>query len=204
MTLRSCSRALALMFFVLPASAGAVRAGQDTPVRDSTHALSGAWIRNAELSDDPATAMRGARGGGPEGRPGGGGRAMGGRSGRPPETEGDRARMSTVMASPDRLTLTIGSGHVIFVDADGMSQTFATTNREEKHYFGNQMAVTRTKWDDGRLIREITFEGGVKRTETYVALAGEPRRLRLAIEVGGARLPREIKFQSTYDDARAR
>jgi hypothetical protein len=103
---------------------------------------------------------------------------MGGRGGMDPaQMEEMRAVMAEAAQAPATLNITVRNSAVAFVDADGVPQVFATTNKKEKHTLGSRTVETKTKWDDGRLIREVNFDGGLKRTETYALLPGEKRQL---------------------------
>ena len=190
---------------------GPVAAPQE---HDKSPALSGAWVRNAELSQEgkPASAemqdkRRTTTEGGMRGRGGGrgAGRGGGGRAGMDAEQMQEmRATMAEAMQAPAKLNITVRSTAVTFVDADGVSQNFATRNEKEKHTLGVRAVETKTRWNDGRLIREVHFAGGLKRTETYSLLPGEKRQLELTLKIEGGRMPDPITVKSIYDDAIAR
>jgi hypothetical protein len=195
---------------VMVAPTGVAAVPQQT---DKSPAMSGAWVRNVELSQDGAQAIaemqkkrRSAIGGGMGGRGAGrgGGRGGGGRDGMDPaQMEEMRASMAEAAQAPAKLNITVGKSAVAFVDA-GVPQAFATTNKKEKHTLGSRAVETKTKWDDGRLIKEVNFDGGLKRTETYELLPGEKRQLQLTLKIEGGRIPDPITVKSIYDDAIAR
>lgn len=180
--------------------------------------LTGAWRINHEASDHG-----GAPGGGdgpedaPPGRPpgggpgghghGGGGRGgfgggMGGPGGSGHGEAADREKMRermeegrAMMEAAERLTITQADDLVTIVDAEGRIEKLAPNGTKEKHLVGNTQAEVRTKWDEGRLVSEISIGDGLKFTRTLsIEKAGDGTR-HLLVEVapkgemGGRRPP---------------
>jgi hypothetical protein len=190
---------------------GAVQNAPESP------SIAGAWTLNKDRTDDPAKVLagvqsersRGGDGGGAR-MPGGFGGGMGGRRG---GTGEDRSRMDpekmqemrdlmrNAIEPPARLTITQVEGTITFTDGDGRSQTYATTNKKEKHPFENRTVETKTKWDHGRLIRETSLGDGMKLTETYT-LAPETRELHVLVKLESQHGP--LTLRRVYDDASIR
>jgi hypothetical protein len=182
---------------------------------DKTPSIAGAWSLNTSLSDDPAKVMadrQGERRRGGGGRmPGGmGGMGGGGRGGGMGDGGGDleqmqemREVMNKAIEAPVRLTITQADGDVTFTDVDGRSKTFAANNKKEKHQFENRTVDTKTRWDDGRLVRETSLGDGMKLTETF-SVAGESRQLQVIVKLESSRMPGPVTLKRVYDDRSAR
>lgn len=176
----------------------------------SANNLTGAWRLNKDLSDDLEKVMKathggrhGSSGGGahtpPSGRgahgPGMHGGARDTRSG---GMDPEQQMRMWLHEPPARLTITQTDRSVTFTEGDGRSQTLATTNEKQRLPLGSGTVEVRTKWDDGRLVKETSLSDGTKVTETY-SLVSEPRRLQVMVELAGARLPRPASFRRVYN-----
>jgi len=182
---------------------------------DKTPSIAGAWSLNTSLSDDPAKVMadrQGERRRGGGGRmPGGmGGMGGGGRGGGMGDGGGDleqmqemREVMNKAIEAPARLTITQADGDVTFTDGDGRSTTFAANNKKEKHQLQNRTVDTKTRWDDGRLVRQTSLGDGMKLTETF-SVAGESRQLQVIVKLESSRMPGPVTLKRVYDDLSAR
>lgn len=170
----------------------------------------GAWLLNAELSDDPPEARDEARsrGGGRMpggGRPGGFGGGMRGRGvtrgGSMPDREEMRDRrelLELLVQPPPTLKIAQGAGAVTFAERDGRTTTYATNGKKEKHVLGTTQVETRTRWDGRRLVKEISAGGGVKATETYSIDENDGGRLHVLVKVESAPMPR-LTLRRVYD-----
>jgi hypothetical protein len=184
----------------------AVASGQSA---QSANNLTGAWRLNKNLSDDLAKVMEathggthGSSGGGrhtpPSGRGGHGpGMHGGGRDSRG-GTDAEQQMRMWLHEPPAKLTITQTDSSVTFTEGDRQSQTLATTNEKQRLPLGSGTVEVRTKWDDGRLVKETSLSDGTKVTETY-SLVSEPRRLHVMVTLAGARLPRPVSFRRVYD-----
>jgi hypothetical protein len=180
---------------------GAVQHGADSTQSQQvqTTTLTGAWTLNKHLSDDPGqvmTAMHGERrsgsGHGPWRH---GGRGHGGTDSA--QMQATHARMHRAIA-PARLTVTQSTGSITFTDGDGRSQTLTTNNKKQKVPLDDRTVEVRTKWVDGRLVKETSAWDGVKLTETY-SLASEPRQLHVMMKLESPHLPRSVNLRRVYD-----
>lgn len=180
-----------------------------TPAAE-TGRIDGAWVLNAELSDDPSRARDEARspagGAGPDGGPpggfGGGMRGRGGTgSGRMPDREEMRNRrelMELLVQPPPALTITQGVGAVTFAERDGRTTTYATNGKKETHVLGTIQVENRTRWNGRRLVKEISAGGGVKATETYSIDEDDGGRLHVVVTIDSAPMPR-LTLRRVYD-----
>jgi hypothetical protein len=155
--------------------------------------LTGVWTLNKDLSDDPAQTMAATHGERP-GRSGHGPWRHGGRG------RGDPGQMQAMHAQmhPARLTITQASGSITFTDGEGRSQTLTTNNKKQKLPLHNRTVEVRTKWDDGRLVKETSLGDGMKLTETY-SVVSEPRQLHVMVKLEGSHLPRPVNLRRVYD-----
>jgi hypothetical protein len=142
-------------------------------------ALVGAWTLNTDLSDKRQEPQDGQNGGGRRQGQGGSARRGGGGFGRggfgggngatssmsPEERQRLRDELRDIMNPPDRLTITeansmiiitAGDGHVERLTANGKKIADESTKIERK-----------TKWDNDKLVTEISGAGPRKITETY-------------------------------------
>jgi len=149
--------------------------------------IAGAWMLNTDLSDKPEQSTQadggdrgsgggygrggGGRGGGRGGRRGGfGGGGFGGRGGQqtgsasPEERERMRQAMRDIMEAPSRLTITQTSSMVTIVTDDGRTTRLAPTGKGIKDE--STKIERKTKWDNGKLVSEISGVGRGKITET--------------------------------------
>jgi hypothetical protein len=178
--------------------------------RDRIPNLTGVWSLNNGLSDDAAKLMEtqfggdhGGSGAGhrPPGGAGGHGPGMHGGGGRemsPEQMRAMRARMMSALDAPARLTVTQADGSITITDSYGRSQRLATNNKKEQLPLDNRMVDVKTRWDDGRLVKETSLADGMKLTETYSTIA-EPRQLHVMVKLEGSHLPRPIIFRRVYD-----
>jgi hypothetical protein len=65
------------------------------------------------------------------------------------------------------------------------------------------MVEVKTKWDDGRLVKETSLGDGMKLTETY-SLIAEPRQLHVMVKLEGSHLARPINFGRVYSEETVR
>jgi len=182
--------------------------------RDRIPNLTGAWSLNKGLSDDAAKLME-TQFGGDHGGSGAGHRPPGGAGGHGPGMHGGggmggaremsqeqmramRTRMMSVLDAPARLTVTQADGSITFTGSDGRSQKLATNNKKEQLPLDNRMVDVKTKWDDGRLVKETSLGDGMKLTETYSTIA-EPRQLHVMVKLEGSHLPRPVNFRRVYE-----
>jgi hypothetical protein len=153
-----------------------------TQTDNKVRAIVGAWTLNTDLSDKRQEPQDGQNGGGRRQGQGGSGRrggfggggfgrgGFGGGSGStssmsPEERQRLRDELRGIMNPPDRLTITetnsmiiitAGDGHVERLTANGKKITDESTKIERK-----------TKWDNDKLVTEISGAGPRKITETY-------------------------------------
>lgn len=206
---RSVPRTTPLMLavFALCVFANGMPTSAAASQNNETTDLTGLWTLNEDLSDDPANVMEamqaerhggsggGGFGGHGPGMHGGGGRG-GGRGGRDPEQM--RAHMNAIIEPPGRLTITQTDSAIAFTDGDGRSQTLATTNKKEQHPFENATVDVKTKWDDWRLVKETSFDDGLKLTETY-SLDPNAGQLHVLVKLEGSHMPRAVTLRRVYD-----
>ena len=83
------------------------------------------------------------------------------------------------------------------------SKTFAANNKKERHQFENRTVETKTRWVDGRLVRETSLGDGMKLTETF-SLAREGERLHVGVKFESSHLPRPLTLERVYDDTSTR
>jgi len=197
---RWCCGIVALL--CVPASALAQATSSD--IRPE---LAGGWTLNREASTFAAggdTGRGSERGGGDRGaglgRPGGAGRGGfggfgGGRGDVPQIDERERtamqAAMTEVMEAPVHLIVTQDPGSVTFVDGEGRSRRYETSDKKEKHQLQGATIETRTKWDRTRLRQDISLaRGSIART---FEIAPETHQLIVTITMpappGGGRPP---------------
>jgi hypothetical protein len=163
--------------------------------RDATAGLSGVWKLNQGLTDDPSKVMRASGGHGP------------GMHGSGPNREGMdpqqiRARRQ-LLEAPSRLTITQTDNAVTFTESDGRVQTLTTDNKPQRLQLGTQAVDVKSRWDSGRLVKEMSLGDGLTLTETY-AVTAEPRQLHVTVKLDGAHLPQPINFRRVYDAERLR
>jgi len=204
------NRSIALVSLIMLAAALLV-----TPYRARAQAgagsIAGAWTLNADLSDKPqqqTQADGGDRGGG-YGR--GGGRYGGGRGGRgggfggrgggqtsgvnPEDRERMRQAMRDIMNAPNRLTITQTSSMVTIVADDGRTTRLDPNGKGIKD---ESTKITRkSKWDNGKLVSEISGAGPGKITETY-AIDPEHHRLTVTVQMEN-RGPQARVIHRVYD-----
>ena len=187
----------------------------------SAGSIAGAWTLNTDLSDKPEQGTQadgGDRGsGGGYGR--GGGRSGGGRGGRggrgggfggggfggggggqtsgvnPEDRERMRQAMRDIMNAPNRLTITQTSSMVTIVTDDGRTTRLDPNGKGIKD---ESTKITRkSKWDNGKLVSEISGAGPGKITETY-AIDPEHHRLTVTVQMEN-RGPQARVIHRVYD-----
>ena len=172
--------------------------------------LAGVWRFNKDLSDDLAKVMEATHGGShgssgrgghtpPSGRGGHGpGMHGGGRDSRSGGMDAEQQMRMWLHEPSAKLTITQTERAVTFTEGDGRSQTLATTNEKQRVPLGTGIVEVRSKWDDGRLVKETSLDDGTKVTETY-SVVSEPRQLHVMIKLAGSRLPRPVNVRRVYD-----
>jgi hypothetical protein len=181
--------------------------------------IAGAWMLNTDLSDKPEQSTQadggdrgsgggygrggGGYGGGRGGRRGGfGGGGFGGRSGQqtgsasPEERERMRQAMRDIMEAPSRLTITQTSSMVTIVTDDGRTTRLAPTGKGIKDE--STKIERKTKWNNGKLVSEISGVGRGKITETY-AIDPEHHRLTVTLQMENPRGPQARVIHRVYD-----
>jgi hypothetical protein len=195
-----------ILVLVLPISA--------TQADERHAAFLGAWVLNAELSDDPQEISgsdrdRGGRGGGFGGRRGG----FGGRDGdgnRPaPEDIAERRTgiqegMRDLTSVPRRMTISGSQDEVILTYDDGRVIRLLPDGREHAGLAGSRMRLTRTtRWDSATLITDIELEGRLRFEvkQTYEVRNGEAgKQLIVTSRFGGGPFREEEReFRRIYD-----
>jgi hypothetical protein len=186
-------------------------AGQSTPDRVVLE-LTGAWVLNNDLSDQPGE-TRGADDGGRgrSGRPGGsggggfgggmggGGMGGGGRGGfanpgggggmgSPEDMERMRAVMEVALRAPSRLTIVKADERLVVTDEEGASFRVPLDGKKDTGAANGVGFETTAKWENNTLRIERKFKGGLKLVEDYVASA-DPRQLIISSKVEGGRMP---------------
>lgn len=170
-------------------------------------ALAGVWVRNGEQSDAPTTpgdrgGERGRRGGmGPMGRGGGFGRGGAGRGGGrmggdPEEMARVREAMRDILQPPDRLIITETDSMIAIAGPDGRTTRLAPDGRKIKDE--NTKVERRTRWEDDKLISEISGAGPGKITQTFSIEPGR-RRLRIVVQTEGGPGGRSRTINHVYD-----
>lgn len=159
----------------------------------------GGWSLNKEQSSAPPTAgtrgsgdgSGGRRGrgvfGGPRGGGGGmgrrgmGGGGFGGPGGRGQmDPEQMRARMELtreVMRPTPHWVITSDGDVLTFADADGRSTKYTINDKKEKHQLTGGTIETKSRWDNGQLMQELSLPGGMKMKRAFSLESGDVPRL---------------------------
>ncbi len=192
--IRLFASAAAAAALVLPVHA------QNKTATAATPDISGVWKLNRDASDqapgapggqqggDEGTHRRGGDtdGGGRRGGYGGGGMGRGMRGGGmrgglggpggqrdPEQMKKMRDFMQAVLATPDAVTIAQHDGEISFTDDQGQVTKVQPNGKDEKHVFGSETGKTKTKWDSGQLVMEISPDGnGPKVTRTWSLVQG--------------------------------
>jgi len=165
--------------------------------------IAGAWALNKDLSDQP-TDRGSQRDDGAGGRSGGFGRGRrrggfggggfgggygggGGGYGRGPQTDPEtaqrlRAAMRDITNPPDHLTITRTDSMIVITGPDGRTTRLSPDGKKIKD--DNTGIERKTKWDNGKLVSEISGLGQSKVTQTY-AMNPELRQLRITAQIEG-------------------
>jgi hypothetical protein len=180
------------------------------------HSIVGVWSLNKELSDTPPerpqSDSQGRRGGnrgngGGGGRFGGGGGGFGrgnggGRGGGQDAGDADAMRrrmeaMREILAAPERLTITRTDSLVIITTGDGRTTRLSPDGKKIKD---ESTGIERkTRWDNDKLVTEITGAGRGKITETYAADA-ELHRLTVSVQAEDSRMPNGGVMHRVYGE----
>ena len=156
--------------------------------------LSGRWILNTDLSDDPLQKREEAiarKGGVP---PSGGPGSRRGNSppeGRRPDTEG-------FFESFGFLEIDHQDPKLLITDAVGREHTLFTDNRKTEEERSGGTARLRTKWEDGRVVVRTTPAHGPSFTETYLGSA-DGQQLTVVMEIEGRGSMPDITIRRVYD-----
>lgn len=169
--------------------------------------LTGAWMLNKDLSDNPQNQKGDERAAGARGRSGGGrgfgrggfggaGRG-GGRSGSDPE-QALRVRnaMRDLMNPSDRLTIVQTDSLIIISGSDGRTTWLSPDGQKVKDE--STKFERKTRWDGAKLVTEITGLPSGKILETY-AVDPEQRQLHLTLQAEGTRRPATINRVYDFD-----
>ena len=171
----------------------------------------GTWTLNKDLSDRPQErqADREGRPGGRRsggfgrggggfgrggfGRRGGGGDRAGGATS-PEDMAKLRDAMRDIMNPPDRLTITQTERMVIMTTGDGRTTRLSTDGKTIKD--DSTRIERKTKWDEGKLVSEVSHLGPGKITETYSA---DPEHHQLRVTVQGENARQPMTVNRIYD-----
>lgn len=200
----------------------ACASGAGTTLAPENLDLSGSWVLNAELSDDPREMMEqgGMQGGQMGGRPGGmtGGRPPGGMGGRRPPggmggrggmeggapSEADMRRMQQTMRMatevPRRIVVSHQDSTITIRDALGHSLTLHTNWEKVSQELENDGKVEiRARWHDRELQIEHDVQHGGKVLEKYT-LSRLTNRLHVekSVDTGMGR-GQSLTFHYVYD-----
>ena len=192
------------------------RAQSAPATASSTSSIVGAWTLNKDLSDNPPDRIQGnagdsgrragGTGGGRRGGGFGGGRRGGGSGGgrgagattSPEDAQRMRDAMSALRDAPDHLTIVQGGTLVIITAGDGRTTRLSPDGKKVKDE--STKIERRTKWDNGKLVSEITGLAPGKMTQTY-SVDPDVHQLRVAMQIGEGDQARTIV--QVYDaDAR--
>jgi hypothetical protein len=172
--------------------------------------LTGAWQLNHSASDmggGPSAGgesggrhygghgggMGGAGGGygghGSHGGSGGGGFGHGEGSGDREQMRDRMERVRSLFEPIERLTITQDDDAVTLVDGEGRSEKLVANGKKEQHLIGNTQAETKTRWEDARLVSEMSLGNGLnfKRTIGVDTGADGVRRLTIELKSEGGR-----------------
>jgi hypothetical protein len=182
--------------------AAAILAQTPTDAREPRPDFTGTWTLNRSASDDPSTLINrmhgGADGGGHTPQSGGHRMFGGGGSGRAPLTpEQIQARLA-LLEAPGTLTIIHSDRSITLTVGDGRSQTLTLDNQKQRLSIGTEMADVKAKWDDERLVRQVSLDDGAKVTETY-SLNTQPRQLRVMVKFEAPQVPSPILLARVYD-----
>jgi hypothetical protein len=173
--------------------------------------LAGVWTLNKELSDKPAAGTppregenggrhRGGGMGGMGGGRRGGGMGRGGAGGGGMSPDADAANrmrdaMRDIMTAPARLTIVETDSMVVITSGEGRVTRLSPDGKKIKD--DNTKIERKTKWDEGRLVSEISGLGPGKILETY-GIDPELHHLVVTITAEGSRAP-VISERRVYD-----
>ena len=162
----------------------------------SPTSLEGAWVLNADLSDEPRARLEGVgddrgrgRGRGAAGRRGNG---SGGRAGgRPPNREelarlrqGIQEAVRDLMTAPRRMTIVMIENEIVATYDDGRVIRLVSDDQAHKGIAGTSMQVTRkTRWENEKLVTDISLDSRieVKLEQTYEVRLTDPEGKQLIV-----------------------
>ena len=176
--------------------------------------LSGVWLLNWELSDDPrAQAPSGVGDGGRRGgRPGGGfggAGGFGGRGGWPGRPDGGsrpdperaartREAFADLLTAPRQMTIEQDAREIRFAYDDGRYVRIVPDDREHAGIAGTSEVTRRARWENGVLVIGIRLDSGPEVLhELEVRLEGEQLIVTTTVEPRGSQ--DEIRLQRVYD-----
>jgi hypothetical protein len=182
--------------------AAGILAQTPTDAHESRPDFTGTWTLNRSASDDSSTLinrMHGGADGGGHTPPSGGHRMFGGgSSGRAPLTHEQIQARLALLEPPRKLTIIHSDRSITLTDGDGRSQTLTLDNQKQRLSIGTQMADVKAKWDDERLVKQVSLDDGAKVTETY-SLNTQPRQLRVMVKFEAPQVPSPIVLGRVYD-----
>ena len=174
--------------------------------------LAGTWTRNAQLSDDPAEAVKehrvhppfiGPAGPGtPMSGPGMGGPIVSGRGGYRRDDSGEaertRALMHLVTEGPDELMISVDGLAVTITSRTGRVQHLTADGKKiaEDSEAGVELE-RKTKWDDGELVTSFKVKGGGADGKQIYTRDGP--RLTVRVVFDGDAALHTVKVKHVYD-----
>ncbi len=179
----------------------------------SAPAIFGAWTLNKDLSDklpdrsqssdSGNSGSRSGSGGGYGRGVGGGGRrrgmggaGSGGGSGNPEDAQRVRDAIRDIMTPPDHITIVQADSLIVVTTQDGRTTRLSTDGKKVKD--DNTGIERKTKWDNGKLVSEISGAGRAKITETY-AIDADTHRLHVTLQTEGGRNNKPTTQNRFYD-----
>ena len=169
-----------------------------TQPESSPASLEGAWVLNADLSDEPRARLEGVgddrgrgRGRGAAGRRGSGPGGRGRAGGRPPNREelgrlrqGLQEAVRDLMTAPRRMTIVITEEEIVATYDDGRVIRLVSDDQAHKGIAGTSMQVTRkTRWENEKLVTDISLDSRieVKLEQTYEVRLTDPEGKQLIV-----------------------
>lgn len=202
----------------------------DVPAKPN---LSGSWILNKNLSDNPQEKIketmkqaRSSKGGSRSstggfepsgGRRGGGMKGSGGRRGRKGDTSSDDQggksdgqdsafrELQALLSVSETLVLTHEDPMLLIVTNNGEKQRIFTDNRGSSVSANSatQQKVTTAGWEKGILVVEITSNSGPQLIQRY-RLITDPHKLLVSTVMLHPKLPKALLINRVYEPAKVR
>ena len=164
----------------------------------SPTSLEGAWVLNADLSDEPRARLEGVgddrgrgRGRGAAGRRGSGPGGRGRAGGSPPTREelarlrqGIQEAVRDLMTAPRRMTIVMIENEIVATYDDGRVIRLVSDDQAHKGIAGTSMQVTRkTRWENEKLVTDISLDSRieVKLEQTYEVRLTDPEGKQLIV-----------------------